>query len=122
LIDPIRIVGLSGVGKTRLVQAFFDNRIATANLSLDQDNVLYTDLSDNPAPQPTAMLEAVIQEVSESVVVVDNCRQDVHQKLTEIVKRVDSKVRLVTFEYDISVYASEYEQASRRNEHVVRCS
>lgn len=99
--SSVRIVGLSGVGKTRLIQALFDNRIATTNLSLDQDNVLYTDLSDNPSPQPTAMLEALILEGLESVVVVDNCGQDVHQKLTEIVKRPDSKVRLVTVEYDI---------------------
>lgn len=99
--SSVRVVGLSGVGKTRLVQALFDNRIATANASLDQDNVLYTDLSDNPSPQPTAMLEALILEGSESVVVIDNCGQDVHQKLTEIVKRPDSKIRLVTVEYDI---------------------
>lgn len=97
----VRIVGLSGVGKTRLVQALFDNRIATTNESLDQGNVLYTDLSDNPTPQPTAMLEALILEGSDSVVVVDNCGQDVHQKLMEIAKRPDSKIRLVTVEYDI---------------------
>lgn len=99
--SSVRIVGLSGVGKTRLVQALFDNRIETANAVLDQDNVLYTDLSDNPSPQPTAMLEALILESSESVVVIDNCGQGVHQKLTEIVKRPECKVRLVTVEYDI---------------------
>lgn len=99
--SSVRVVGLSGVGKTRLVQALFDNRIATENASLDENNVLYTDLSDNPAPQPTAMLEALILDGSESVVVIDNCGQDVHQKLTEIVKRPDSKIRLVTIEYDI---------------------
>jgi hypothetical protein len=99
--SSVRIVGLSGVGKTRLVQALFDNRIATEHVSLDQNNVLYTDLADNPSPQPTAMLEALILEGCKSVVVTDNCGQDVHQKLTEIVKRTDSKIRLVTVEYDI---------------------
>lgn len=99
--SSVRVVGLSGVGKTRLVQALFDHRISTENASLDQDNVLYTDLSDNPSPQPIAMLEALISEGSDSVVVVDNCGQDVHQKLTEIVKRLHSKIRLVTIEYDI---------------------
>ena len=99
--SSVRVVGLSGVGKTRLIQALFDERIATANATLDQGNVLYTDLSDNPTPQPTAMLEALILEGSNSVVIVDNCGQDVHQKLTEIVKRADSKIRLVSVEYDI---------------------
>lgn len=99
--SSVRIVGLSGVGKTRLVQALFDDRIATVNPSLDPDNVLYSDLSDNPLPRPVAMLEVLILEGSESVVVIDNCGQDVHQRLTEIVRRPDSKIRLVTIEYDI---------------------
>lgn len=96
-----RIVGLSGVGKTRFAQALFDHRIVTSNAAPDKDNILYTDLSDNPNPQPSAMLEALVLEGSDSVVIVDNCGQDVHQKLTEIVKRTSSKLRLLTIEYDI---------------------
>ena len=97
----VRIIGLSGVGKTRFAQALFDNRIATSNAALNQERVLYTDLSNNPTPQPIAMLEAVLLEGSDCIVVVDNCGQDIHQKLTEIVKRQCSKIRLVTIEYDI---------------------
>jgi hypothetical protein len=95
-----RIVGLSGVGKTRLVQALFGIRIESSS-ALDRENVLYTDLSDDPHPQPTAMLEALIQDESNCVVVIDNCGQNVHAKLTEIVQRPESKIRLVTVEYDI---------------------
>lgn len=95
-----RIVGLSGVGKTRLVQALFDIRIEPSS-ALDRENVLYTDLSDDPQPQPTAMLEALIQDESNCVVVIDNCGQNVHAKLTEIVQGPESKIRLVTIEYDI---------------------
>jgi hypothetical protein len=97
----VRIVGLSGVGKTRLVQALFDDRVKTEQPVLDHGNVLYTDLSNNPTPQPIAMLEALSSEGTDCVVVVDNCGPDVHQKLTEIVKRSSSKLRLVTIEYDI---------------------
>jgi hypothetical protein len=97
-----RIVGLSGVGKTRLVQALFDNRVeASSSVALNEDNVLYTDLSDNPTPQPTSMIEALIQEGADCVVVIDNCGQDSHRKLTEIAQRPESKIRLVTVEYDI---------------------
>lgn len=96
-----RIVGLSGVGKTRLVQALFDNRVETSTAALDQESVLYTDLSDNPTPQPTAMLEALIQEGADCTVVIDNCGQDIHRKLTEIAQRPESKIRLTTIEYDI---------------------
>jgi len=96
-----RLVGLSGVGKTRLVQALFDSRIQASAVALNPEAVVYTDISDNPMPQPTAMLEALSQEGADVVVVVDNCGQDIHQKLTEIVKRPGSKIRLVTVEYDI---------------------
>ncbi len=97
----VRIVGLSGVGKTRLAQALFDKRIFTERVVLDADNVLYTDLSSNPTPQPRAMVEALVSDGADCVVVVDNCGPDVHKSLTEVVKRLDSKVRLVTIEYDI---------------------
>ena len=53
----IRIVGLSGVGKTRLVQALFDERVCEDSPAPSSDNVLYTDLSNNPNPQPVEMLE-----------------------------------------------------------------
>lgn len=96
-----RIVGLSGVGKTRLVQALFDNRVEASSVALNQDNVLYTDLSDNPTPQPTTIIEALIQEGADCVVVIDNCGQDIHRKLTEIVQRPESKICLITVEYDI---------------------
>ena len=97
----VRIVGLSGVGKTRLVQALFDKRVHTESPALDSENVIYTDLSDNPTPQPNAMLEALIADNADSIVVIDNCGQEVHQKLTETIKQPGCKIRLVTVEYDI---------------------
>lgn len=97
----VRLVGLSGVGKTRLVQALFDERITTAATPLGKENVIYTDLSDNPVPQPNGMLEALISVGSDCVVVVDNCGQEIHQKLCETVKRKGSQLRLITIEYDI---------------------
>ena len=97
----VRIVGLSGVGKTRLVQALFDSRILTSNSALDKENVIYADLADDLTPQPIAMLDALCSDGADTVVVIDNCGQDTHQKLTEIVKRPNSALRLITIEYDI---------------------
>ena len=95
------MVGLSGVGKTRLVQALFDKRICPDQPALDSENVIYADLSDVVTPQPAMMVEALVQSDADSVVVVDNCGPDVHQRLTEIAKRPGSKIRLITVEYDI---------------------
>jgi hypothetical protein len=97
----VRMVGLSGVGKTRLVQALFDNRIIPEQPALDPENVIYADLSDAVTPQPSIMVEALVGSGADCVVVVDNCGPDVHQKLTEIAKQPGSKIRLITVEYDI---------------------
>lgn len=97
----VRIVGLSGVGKTRLVQALFDPRVRANQAALSADDVLYTDLSDGPSPQPSAMLEALIEDGSQCVLVVDNCGTDTHLKLTELLKTSENKIGLVTVEYDV---------------------
>ncbi|PXX37995.1 ATP-binding protein [Undibacterium pigrum] len=99
--SSIRIVGLSGVGKTRLVQALFDERIVQEVNALDQNCVIYTDISDNPTPQPNMMVELLLNETQHTIVIVDNCGADTHSKLTELVKRQNSNVSLVTLEYDI---------------------
>ena len=49
----VRLVGLSGVGKTRLVQALFDDRVGVQ--SLNPASAVYTNLADNPDPQPTGL-------------------------------------------------------------------
>lgn len=97
----VRLIGLSGVGKTRLVQALFDQRVVTAVPELEPENVIYTDLSDSPQPQPSHMLGTLLSEGADCVVVVDNCGPDMHQRLTEIVKQPGSSLRLITIEYDV---------------------
>ena len=44
----IRLVGLSGVGKTRLVQALFDDRVGEDGL--DPSLAIYTNMADGPDP------------------------------------------------------------------------
>ncbi|NRR32200.1 hypothetical protein HSX11_18650 [Oxalobacteraceae bacterium] len=97
----VRIVGLSGVGKTRLVQALFDERIQTTPPSLDAENVIFTDISDDPQPTPQDLVESLLAESADCVVVVDNCSQALHGRLTELVQRNRSKLSLLTIEYDI---------------------
>lgn len=53
--ECVRLVGLSGVGKTRFVQAIFDTNIGNDVPASSQ--VLYTDMSDSPEPLPNAIAE-----------------------------------------------------------------
>lgn len=97
----VRLVGLSGVGKTRLVQALFDGRIATENAALDRSTVLYADLGDEVSPVPQALVDSLLDRGDRCLVVVDNCGPDLHQRLTEKIKQSRSRLTLATIEYDI---------------------
>ena len=95
----VRLVGLSGTGKTRLAQALFDNRIGEN--SLRPDLAIYTNISDDPNPQPVAVASDLVSESRRQVLVIDNCPPDLHGRLSEICRTTGSKVSLLTIEYDV---------------------
>ncbi|MCB0195837.1 MAG: hypothetical protein KDJ65_28060 [Anaerolineae bacterium] len=93
----IRLTGLSGVGKTRLVQALFDERVG--DHALNPALAYYTDISDSPIPDPTSFANQLIATQAKAVLIIDNCSQELHRNLTNLCK--DSMVSLLTVEYDI---------------------
>src|SRR5262249_1083646 len=102
LRDPrkvVRLVGLSGVGKTRFVQALFDQRIGKG--ALDPSLALYANLSDDPDPQPVGMISDLIAGRSHAIVVVDNCPPDLHRRLSDVCRGTFSPLTFITVEYDI---------------------
>lgn len=96
----VRLVGLSGVGKTRLIQALFDERIGTE--ALPKSDALYTDISDEPDPVPQEMLSRLISMGHRVVLIVDNCGIELHQKLAAKITNSSSLVSVITVEYDIN--------------------
>ncbi|MBM2885710.1 exonuclease SbcCD subunit D C-terminal domain-containing protein [Chromobacterium phragmitis] len=102
LIQPgkiVRLVGLSGVGKTRLAQALFDARIGAR--PLPPFLAVYTNLSDNPDPQPTSLASDLIANRMRAVLIIDNCPPDLHRRLTELCSGQNSTVSVLTVEYDV---------------------
>jgi hypothetical protein len=95
----VRLVGLSGVGKTRLVQALFDERMGSN--PLNPELAIYTDMSDNPSPQPMGMISDLIADQRRAIVVVDNCAPDLHRRITEVCRGDISTVSVITVEYDV---------------------
>lgn len=95
----VRLVGLSGVGKTRLVQALFDARIGAR--PLPPSHAVYTNLSDNPDPQPTGLASDLIANGTRAILIVDNCPPDLHRRLSELCCGEASSVSVLTVEYDV---------------------
>lgn len=95
----IRLVGLSGVGKTRFAQALFEHEIGENPLS--QDSVFYTDTALSPNPTPVTLIEKLINSGTSAIVIIDNCAFALHKTLTEQMKKDHGFVSLLTIEYDI---------------------
>jgi len=95
----VRLVGLSGVGKTRLLQALFDGRIGEN--PLHKSSVFYTDISDSPDPDPPNFARRLIALRKPAILAIDNCPPDLHKRLKNICSAKGSKVSLITVEYDV---------------------
>ncbi len=95
----VRLVGLSGVGKTRLVQALFDGRIGENALS--PNIAFYADLSDSPNPSPEQLAEQLVSENARAILIIDNCSPELHKKLSFICAGQNSQLSLLTVEYDV---------------------
>lgn len=97
--NSVRLVGLSGVGKTRLVQALFDCRIGEMPLNALQ--VFYADIGRKPLPDPQKLAEQIIALRTRAILVVDNCSPELHRLLNNICTSPESLISLITVEYDV---------------------
>jgi len=95
----VRLVGLSGVGKTRLVEALFDER--SGKDPLDSGIVMYADAGSEPNPTPRDLLYRLKANESRAVVVVDNCNPTHHRELSKVLSESESRISLLTIEYDV---------------------
>lgn len=89
----LRVVGLSGLGKTRLV---FE---AANQLEQGQrDDICYFDAASETI-NLTALLKNAIRKGCDGTLIVDNCSADMHEKLRQEVEREDSSICLITIDY-----------------------
>lgn len=97
--NSIRLAGLSGVGKTRLAQALFDNKIGSN--PLEKELVIYGDISDNLIPDPIVFIQQLQKLDKQIILIIDNCEPNMHNELTRLCQYNDSKISLLTIEYEV---------------------
>ena len=95
----VRLVGLSGVGKTRLAEALFDASIGLG--ALDPSLAVYTNVANEPDPPPAALASDLVAGQIRVIVVVDNCPPELHRQLSEAARSEGSTISVLSIEYDI---------------------
>ena len=100
--EVLRVVGLSGIGKSRLcLEALsrLDKDEVTSRVL--RDFVMYTAQSEVGVQAIIATVEKLAISGGRAVVVVDDCDPLTHAKLDKIVSRPDSDVSLITIHDEI---------------------
>lgn len=91
--DVIRLIGLSGHGKTRLVaESFRDND--------NNEKYLYGDMQLLDEKEIYGLATRVFEEFPEATLVVDNCDYETHMMLMKFRKSSRVKTKLITIYYD----------------------
>lgn len=97
-----RIVGLSGLGKSRLALEAFrppEDKSANPQQQALSDQVVYLDAAHTSDNLPALVAEWRTQGLS-GTFVVDNCEPDVHRQLAKEIGHVDSRMSLLTLDYN----------------------
>lgn len=95
----VRLVGLSGVGKTRLCEALFDDKAGAGGL--DPSLAYYTNVAEDPNPPPIGLASDLIAARRRGILVIDNCPFELHGELAKVAREANSTISVITVEYDI---------------------
>jgi len=90
LRQVVRLVGLSGVGKTRSAEALFDGAIGVN--ALDPSLAIYTDIADEPDPQPKGLASDLCASGIRAILVIDNCPPETHKQLSEVTRAAGATI------------------------------
>jgi|SRR5271165_2514801 len=111
----LRLVGLSGLGKTRLALEGF--RTASTGL---RSRVLYTH-SGFGSEHILGVVQAIREYGKSAIIVVDDCPLDLHKQLAAIAEHLESQLSLVTIDYDPTHVSAEHATLGieRAEDHVI---
>jgi hypothetical protein len=95
----VRLIGLSGVGKTRFAEALFDSSLGEC--ALDPSLAIYTNIADEPNPSPKGLASDLNAGQTRAILVIDNCPPELHRQLSDVARAKGSTISVITIEYDI---------------------
>jgi hypothetical protein len=96
--NPIRILGLSGLGKTRILLEIFRPIDSDNDSLLLSNRVLYLNCNDYPPINFPEIISAIVSNKNDVILIVDNCNLETHRQLVRIVNT--SAISLITIYYN----------------------
>lgn len=97
--EVVRVVGLSGLGKSRLVlEALADDDKASIRNS---DLVLYGVETELGSTTVKGSVQFLVDLGKRAVIVVDRCSEETHQDLAAMVKRSSSRLSLISIDNEV---------------------
>ncbi len=94
-----RIVGLSGLGKTRLALEAFRTSESYNDIST---KAVYIDAAHD-VPNLSAIVSDWVRHGYTGILVVDNCELSLHKRLRTEISRTDSRMSLLTLDYNLEI-------------------
>jgi len=103
--QSVRLAGPSGFGKSRFAYEIFNRRGALAD-EVDNASVIYADYSIVGDEVQKLALE-IAESGSLAILVVDECPDEVHRKLSDTAQRADSCLRVLTIDVETRIVHAE---------------
>ncbi|UOQ65712.1 hypothetical protein [Hymenobacter volaticus] len=93
--NSIRLLGLSGLGKTRILLELFRPQSDAASTLLSS-RVLYLNCNNHPDFDYESLFQKLVRDGADQIVVLDNCPAEIHRSLTPVVHNSRNKLFLLT--------------------------
>ena len=104
----LRIIGLSGLGKSRLVLEAFRSDSASPSTEAESNSVLYCKIGNNSDEYINYL--KTINHYS-GIVILDDCDLKSHKQIEDEAKRSGCNLRFITIDYDLTT--------TRESEHIL---
>ena len=103
----VRISGASGFGKTRFCYELFQETERHKKLKeIEKSSLLYVDYSIE-GDSILKLASWLAKSASHELIIVDECPDEIHTKLKNIVQRIDSDLRLITIDVETKLKISQ---------------